>query len=116
MQCFISPETYKRDEAKRNHPERLIESHKKQLTKYRDTFGKCDVYMFLPTLKSVHRRYYETTYEGYKNNFKKNTGLPKDNFIVLSNDLYLDLAWKDIDIDKGKLTDDFEKMLDRYTK
>ena len=75
--------------------------------------------MFLPTLKSVHRRYYETTYEGYKENFTKNTGLPEDKFVILSCDLHLDLAWENVtegDIDKGKLTRDFEKMLDRYTK
>jgi hypothetical protein len=119
MQCFISSEMYKKDEAKGNHPERLIESHKKQLTKYRDTFGKCDVYMFLPTLKSVHREKYETKYEGYKNNFEKNTGLSKDKFVILSNYLQLNLAEKKItkdDIKIEQLTDDFEKMLDRFTK
>ena len=118
MQCFISPEAYKKDDEKGRHPEELIESHKKQLTKYNDTFGTSDVYMFLPTLKSVHRKNYKTDYEGYKNNFEKNTGLPEDKFVILSSDLHLDLAWENVkkgDIDKEKLTRDFEKMLDRFT-
>ena len=119
MQAFISPEAYKRDKKKDRQPDELVKKQKEQLYKYKDAFETNNVYMFLPTLGSAHQKGYKTNYEGYKNNFKKNTGFPQDNLIILSSDLSLNLGKKNIeksDIDKKKLTDEFEKMLHKFIK
>ena len=77
MQAFISQEAYDKEKRKGHNPEVLVKEQKEQLIKYKNAFKTNNVYMFLPTLESAHQKNYKTVYEGYKNNFKKNTGLPK---------------------------------------
>jgi hypothetical protein len=116
MQAFISLEAYDKEKEKGHHPEELVKKQNEQLSKYKNAFETNNVYMLLPTLESAHQKNYKTSYEGYKNNFKKNTGLPKNNLLVLSNDLNLNLGNKKSDIQKNKMTDEFEKMLDKIIK
>jgi hypothetical protein len=116
MQSFISPEAYIRDEKNNKQPKEFVEKYKEQLKKYKKEFETDNIYMLLPTLASVHKKTYKTKYEGYKENYRKNTEFPKDKFVILSKDLNLNLAKKNIkenEIKKDELTDEFEKMLNK---
>jgi hypothetical protein len=57
IQAFFSPETYKNEKLKgKYNPDDILEKQKKQLEKYRETFNTDNIYMFLPTFESVHRK------------------------------------------------------------
>jgi hypothetical protein len=120
IQAFISPETYKKDkENGKYNPDDVVKKQNEQLFKYKKIFNTNNIYMFLPTLESAHRKKHKTTYGDYKINFNKNTDLPKNNLIILSKDLNLNLSRKNIDentISKEKLTNEFEMMLNKIIK
>jgi hypothetical protein len=75
-------------------PRVLIKKVRKQMTKYSDTFEiKPErVFVFLPSLKLVHRKRSTRKLEDYEADFAKNSGLSRQNLIILSQNLSLDLS------------------------
>jgi hypothetical protein len=117
IQPFLSPERYANDKVKFNldnsfNPDSLILRQKNQLDKYKTTFeiNKSNIYFFLPTLALVHRKKYETSIDEYYEYFTKTSGLPKNNYILLSENRRLDLAYKP-NLDQLQPTNNFEWML-----
>jgi len=121
IQPFLSPERYKKDKEKLKkgisdfNPDDLIKRSKEQLTKYYKTFRitKDDVFLLLPTLALVHRKKYETELQGYYKYFSKTSKLPKDNLILLSKNMRLDLSSATNHL---LPTNDFEKLLEKLIK
>lgn len=121
IQPFLSSEKYESDKIKFNaghpfNPQDLINKQKNQLSKYISTFSldKSDIFFFLPTLALVHRKKYKATLANYYQYFSTTSQISKDNFILLSANLRLDLAHKP-NITNLQPTDSFEKMLTRLT-
>ena len=90
-----------------------INTIKSQLDNYTKKFEVInkDVYVLLPTLALVHKKSSGRKLSDYERDFSENTGLRKDNFILLSGNLSLDLA-------KEKLNDlqptrKFEKFINK---
>jgi hypothetical protein len=76
------------------NPDDLIASSKNQLQKYQNTFelDTEDIYFFLPTLCLVHRKRYDKQVWDYCGYFEKTSGLSRDNLILLSSNMLLDLS------------------------
>lgn len=119
IQPFLSLERYESDKIKFNgghpfNPQDLIDKQRNQLSKYISTFNldKDDIFFFLPTLALVHRKKYKSTLADYYQYFSTTSQISKDNFILLSTNLRLDLGHKP-DITSLQPTDNFEKMITR---
>lgn len=117
IQPFLSPERYEKDKHKFDNghsynPDDLVQKFRSQLSKYTEKFNltKNDIYFFLPTLALVHRKKYKSNLSDYYNYFSITSELPKENFIILSENLRLDLAHKP-DIQALNSTNNFERML-----
>jgi len=122
IQQFLSEDRFKSDEINfplgksKYDPHKLVEEQREQLHKYLRTFEveKENLFYIIPTLAMVHRKYYGAVYESYINNFNLRSGIPKENFVLISKSLDLDLAndGHDIDIPVDlQSTDCFENML-----
>jgi hypothetical protein len=100
MQPFFSSERERKDmlrlkEQKSDfNPKELIKKVRKQLKKYHQTYhiARQRVFLFLPSLVSVHRKQSERQVKDYEEDFIRNSDLPRDNLILLSNNLLLDLS------------------------
>ena len=71
------------------------------------------VYLLLPTLTLVHRKKSERKILDYKKDFSKYSGLHKENFILLSENLNLNLSSKNIPDNHFNPTNEFERNLIR---
>lgn len=99
MQYFFNRETEKKDikklkEGKTDWDARkAIKITRNQLFKYVKTYGisKDQLFVFLPTLTLVHKQRSKRTLRDYEKDFEKNSRLKKENFILLSKNLTLDL-------------------------
>lgn len=129
IQPFLSDDRYDNEIKKfvegvsdpNKHPDLIRKKVRNQLDNYRKAFklpGK-NIFFVLPTLALVNRKHYNRTYEDYRNMFKRNSGLPKSNYILLSQSLVLDLSYKrkrkNIDI-QMEPTECFEYMLKTLSK
>ncbi len=100
IQSFFSSERYKKDMDKlksgksNSDPRQSIEKVKKQLEKYYQTYNikPKQVFVLLPSFTQVHRKRSSLEIKDYDNEFFKNSGLPKKNLILLSDNLSLDLS------------------------
>lgn len=99
IQPFFSSEREKKDIAKFNagakyNPQDDIQKIRGQLLKYADSLGISNdkIFMLLPTLALVHRKKSPRQVEDYITDFSTNSHLPKENLILLSNNMSLDLA------------------------
>jgi len=100
MQPFFSSERERKDMIKLKErksdfdPRVLIKKVRKQLKKYHQTYHIAPqrVFLFLPSLVLVHREKSTRQIEDYEKDFITNSGLPRDNLILLSNNLSLDLS------------------------
>jgi hypothetical protein len=101
IQCFLSKETfnkelnkYKNGIGKATDPRALNKRLKDQLRKYYDTFNitRNHVYVLLPTLKEVHRANSNQKINDYLSFFSKTSRLPRQNLILLSSNLSLNLS------------------------
>lgn len=116
MQGFFSPERFARDKAKFDLKEGALDpdvrndKSRDQLGKYFNTFDirSEHVFLLLPTLAFVHRKKSKMDLEGYYDYFSQTSGLPRENLILLSGNMSLDLSYK-----MGDLlpTGNFERML-----
>ncbi|MGA2522804.1 MAG: hypothetical protein ABSF65_01475 [Candidatus Bathyarchaeia archaeon] len=106
IQAFFSSERANKDLAKLKEgksnfdPEALIQRVSMQFKKYYETYNISpeQVFVLLPSLALVHRKSSSRILDDYVNDFANNSGLPKNNLILLSNNLLLDLS----PIRKGK--------------
>lgn len=119
IQPFLSSDRYKNDKIKFEaghpfNPQDLIDKQQLQLSKYTSTFNldADDIFFLLPTMALVHRKKYNATLEDYYHYFSLTSKISKDNFILLSTNLRLDLAFKP-DLSALQPTNNFEKMLQR---
>lgn len=116
---FLSKERYNNDFEKFKSgksdfdPEKFIINQKKQLTKYKDTFKlkEKNIFFFIPTLAAAHNKKYTSKLNDYYKFFRKVSGLPKKNLILLSSDLTLGLNNTVVDFQNLSPREDFEKML-----
>lgn len=122
MQPFFSEERYKRDKERFDtgaafNPDLLINKEKEKLENNQSRFnlGREDIYFLIPTLTLVHRKKYSATFEDYQNYFEVTSGLPKQNYILLSRSLRLNLSGN-FDFDTLQPTNDFERMLSELSK
>jgi hypothetical protein len=81
-----------------------------QLNKYADVFGLAreNIFLLLPTLALAHKAHYKTTIPEYYSHFENTSGLPRENFILLSENMRLDLSYRTTDLEP---TSNFERML-----
>ncbi|MFA6151012.1 MAG: hypothetical protein WC716_06820 [Chitinophagaceae bacterium] len=121
IQQFLSPVRFQVDLEKYNsgasifNPNDLINTSKNQLHKYSENFGietDC-IFFLLPTLKLVHRKKYSTSLAQYYEYFASTSGLPRENFILLSNNVNLDLSGRDRDFNP---TENFENLISQLDK
>lgn len=102
IQCCFSSERLKKDienfkEGKSKiDPKLLLKKFKSQFEKYHKELdiNPSQVFVFLPTLALVHRKKSLLKINDYDKEFAKNSGLSKQSFILLSNNLLLDLSLK----------------------
>jgi hypothetical protein len=116
MQGFFSPERFARDKAKFDLNEGALDPNvgnvksRDQLEKYFNTFDirAEHVFLLLPTLALVHRKKSKMDLAGYYDYFSQTSGLPRENLVLLSGNMSLDLSYK-----MGELlpTGNFERML-----
>lgn len=100
IQPVFSPERYsyfkEKFDKKLNsyNPDDAIIKFKEQIDKYRISFDltPTDVFVFLPTLKLVHRKKSQLTLDDYQSYFEKKSGLDRINWLLLSENFNLDLA------------------------
>lgn len=120
IQPFFSNEREKKDAAKFKNgaeydPKAQIEKIRGQLLKYSDKLGidKKMTFMLLPTLAHVHRKKSTRKLGDYFSDFARNSHLPKENLILLSANMSLDLARKcsPADYMPTKQFEDFAKVL-----
>ncbi len=125
IQPFFSKETYFNDMKKlrsgesKFDPKDLIERLKNQLNKYRDTYNikNKQIFMLLPSLIHVHRKNSSQKIKDYELQFSKNSGLPKENLILFSNNPSLDLSQKPIrkEYQATYKFENFIKLLNSYS-
>lgn len=100
IQPFFSSERVKKDLIRLRQgktdfdPRERIKKVSKQLEKYYRTYGMTPrhVFVFLPSLILVHRKKSKRQVEDYEKDFIKNSGLSRDNLILLSNNPSLNLS------------------------
>lgn len=100
IQPFFSKERYAKDIKKLKsgesdfNPRDLIKKVKKQLEKYCKTYNikREQIFVLLPSLTLVHRKKSIQKIKDYKIWFEKKSRLPRENLILLSNTLLLDLS------------------------
>lgn len=94
IQTFLSKERYDKDLSLGKNPQFTVDRVKDQLGKYQSQFNLSadKVFFLLPTIKLVHRKKYQCSIDDYYNHFERTSGLPKDNFILMSENMNLDLA------------------------
>ncbi len=100
IQSFFSSERAEKDRRRLEsgkgdfNPDDLIKRMRSQLKKYEAVYKiKPEyVFLFLPTLRLVHRKKSQRKLKDYQMDFVKNSGLQKDNLILLSKNLNLDLS------------------------
>lgn len=124
IQPFFSSERVQKD-LKRKHegksdydPIEKIGQIRKGLEAYAYNFDLPyqKVYLLLPTLAMVHRKKSKRTIEDYKADFAKNSGLNKDNLILLSDNLNLNLDSRDLKDSELSPTKDFEDFINEIQK
>jgi hypothetical protein len=123
MQSFFSKEreikdTKRLENGEIDHgPQKLIEDMRNQLIKYITTYkiNKGQIFVFLPTLICVHRKGSKRTLKDYENDFVKNSKLKKENFILLSKNLILDLS-PECKRKNYQPTNNFEEFINKTSK
>lgn len=118
MRYFFSRESEKKDMKKFKegrsdwNPKKAIEDARAQLFKYVKTYriSKDQIFVFLPTLTSVHRQGSKRILRDYEEDFEKNSRLEKENFILLSKNLLLNLD-PDCERKDYQPTDKFERFV-----
>lgn len=129
MQTFFSKQRELKDKKMGRKPEKKIQEAKEQLLKYSclDDCNKSKVFVFLPTFIHVSRKKYKDTIENYRKTFAKNSTLNKNNLIILSKNISLNLSSSNPKKDEkskkdGKPnkdyepTNDFENFIKLLTK
>jgi len=121
IQPFLSSERYKNDKRKlaNGHtfdPDEMIKNQRNQLAKYMKVFDltKSEIFYLLPTLDGVHRLKYESKLNDYFNYFGETSQIPKENFILLSTNMVLNLGCKP-DLNNLQPTDYFEGMIHKIS-
>ncbi len=123
IQPFFSSERVAKDklrlESKASDfdPDISIKRIKDQLDKYEKVYGipSTRIFLFLPTLAHVHRKKSKRVLRNYQNDFIRNSGLNKDNLIILSANLSLNLGFPQLRKDY-KPTDYFERFIKKIEK
>lgn len=89
-----------------------IEKFRTQIDKYKDAFGinRKDVFILLPTFIHVHRVRGPEGIHDYKKAFVKNSGLPEENLLLLSENPTLDLSTS-ASQEELRPTNQFEKFI-----
>jgi len=121
IQPFLSKERYENDKIKlanghKFDPDEMINNQRNQLAKYMKVFDltKSEIFYLLPTLDGVHRLKYKSKLNDYFNYFGKTSQIPKENFILLSTNMSLNLGCKP-DLGNLQPTNHFESMVTRIT-
>ncbi len=115
MQPFFSSQQATKDarrlrEGKSDfNPTYAIDQWREQLDKYAKVFKvrKECVFVLVPSLRHVHRKKHGLTLANYRQTFARNSGLPEQNLVLLSDDLDYDPGGEIIPL----VTQQFEKMV-----
>ncbi|OEH84280.1 hypothetical protein BHU72_10725 [Desulfuribacillus stibiiarsenatis] len=94
-------------------PERKIIELKEQFEKYQNAFDikKNKIFVLIASLSNVHRKkYLDANIKTYKDTFLRNSNLPEQNLVVLSDNLDIDLS-SEKDDSLYRPSEDFETML-----
>lgn len=119
IQPFFSSERVKKDLERLErgdsnfNPKDMIAQLRKSLESYAYNYDidYKKVFLLLPTLALVHRKKHKRELEDYKKDFAENSGLPKENLIIFSKNLRLDLALNKFKLEDYEPTDEFENFL-----
>ncbi len=123
MQYFFSREREKKDMKRLKEgkidwdPGEAIKVTRAKLSKYARIYkiSKDQVFVFLPTLSMVHRKTSKRKLIDYERDFVNNSRLKKENFILLSKNLILDLS-PDCRRKDYQPTDKFERFIKKIIK
>jgi len=125
IQTLFSPRAYQNEMKKFKNgnaanPQEIIAGFRAQFAKYSDSFNSkrsIDVYCLLPTMTHVHRiRTTEIyTLDDYREFFAANSGLAKENLIMLSSNLTLNLSGEITRVEL-KATRELDKMIVRMKR
>jgi hypothetical protein len=123
IQPFFSKETYNKAMKKLRQgksgsdPRDLIKKQRGQFKKYYEAYHikPKQIFVFLPTLALVHRKKSKQQVDDYENQFVKNSGLPNESLILLSNNRELNLS-SNSKRKEYKQTSKFEKFITTLNK
>lgn len=123
IQAFFSKERFDSEMKKlragtgKFDPRELVKKVRGQIDKYYETYNIASdqIFIFLPTLKLVHRKRYSSQMKDYDSYFQKTSGLPRKNLILLSSNFLLDLSANPSRADY-KPTSRFESLISFLSK
>jgi hypothetical protein len=88
------------------------------LEKYKNLFNidYSHIFLLIPSLKEAHKKTSKESFKKHINRTSKSTRLSKENIIVLSENLELELEEKEVDPDELFPTNRFEKMIKKLER
>jgi hypothetical protein len=96
----------------------IINEFRDTLEKYKNLFNidYSQIFLLVPSFKEAHKKSSKESFEDHRDWISESTGLIKENIIVLSNNLELELEEKEIDQNKFLPTTDFEDMIKKLER
>jgi uncharacterized protein (UPF0305 family) len=114
-QGMFSEERFKKYEEK---SEKTINEFRRTLEKYKNLFNidYSQIFLLIPSLREAHKKIHNESFEDHINWTSKKTGLSKENIIVLSENLELELEEKEVDRNELFPTNRFENMIKKLER
>jgi hypothetical protein len=96
----------------------IINKFRETLDKYKNLFNidYSQIFLLIPSLREAHKKIHNESFEDHINWASKVTGLSKENIIVLSRNLELELEEKEVDPNELSPTYYFEKMIKKLER
>lgn len=124
MQPVFSGEIFKKDMARlkskksQYSPKSTVDAFKGQVRKHcrAHKVPKDAFFLLLPSLSNAHRTGSKEKLKDHEAHFVKSSGLPKENFVLLSENLEFHLGDNSVGRKEYKTTDRFERMVERVEK
>jgi len=97
---------------------KIIDRFRKTLEKYKNLFNidYSKIFLLIPSLREAHKKIHNESFGKHRDWTSKSTGLSKENIIVLSENLELELEEKEVDRYKLSPTNYFENMIKKLER
>jgi len=115
LQGMFSEQRFKKYEEK---SQKRIDEFRHTLEKYKNLFNidYSQIFLLVPSLREAHKKIHNESFEDHINWTSKTTGLSKENIIVLSKNLELELEEKEVDQNELSPTNYFENMIKKLER